>query len=153
MKAGALARVARYDVSWTTRVGSTVTVDEPLRALHFASALEALTFAGPRLLAPLLVQAAGLVGRLSRVSSSAPRDPAEGERRGLLRSLALSSALSLESPARALLAAAALSRVDETRLRLAVAAVLAEPKGRRLERIAANAERVVRTRRPHEGID
>jgi nitrite reductase/ring-hydroxylating ferredoxin subunit len=153
VKAGALARVARYDVSWTTRVGSTVTVDEPLRALHLASALEALTFAGPKLLAPLLVQAAGLVGRLSRVSSAAPRDSAEGERRGLLRSVALSSALSMESPARALLAAAELSRVDEARLRPAVAAVLAEPKDRRLERIAANAERVVRTRRPHEGID
>lgn len=153
VKAGALARVARYDVSWTTRVGSTVTVDEPLRALHFASALEALTFAGPRLLAPLLVQGAGLVGRLSRVSSAEPRGPVEGERRGLLRSLALSSALAMESPARALLAAAALSRGDDTRLRPAVAAVLAEPKDRRLERIAANAERVVRTRRPHEGID
>jgi hypothetical protein len=36
---------------------------------------------------------------------------------------------------------------------VAVAKVLAEPRDRRLERMAANAERVVRTRRPHEGID
>jgi nitrite reductase/ring-hydroxylating ferredoxin subunit len=149
----ALERVARYDVGWTSRVGSTVTVDEPLRALQFAHALEALVPAGPRFLAPLLVQAAGLVGRLSRVSSDAPSDPAEGDRRALLRAVALSSALSMESPARALVAAAALSRADDTRLRVAVAKVLAEPRDRRLERMAANAERVVRTRRPHEGID
>jgi hypothetical protein len=87
------------------------------------------------------------------VSSDAPSDPAEGDRRALLRAVALSSALSMESPARALVAAAALSRAEDTMLRVAVAKVLAEPRDRRLERMAANAERVVRTRRPHEGID
>ncbi len=160
----ARSRLVHYDRAWSTRVGSTVTTSEPVTALAFAHSLEKLassgTFAG-RALRPLAVQAAGLVGRLSRLTNPVPEaEPgahAARSSRELLRALVFESALAEASPSEALLAAATLSEVanDTPLAPLAplVAPLLDEPRGGRLVRLAANAERVVRTRKPHEGVD
>jgi len=157
----ATSRLERYDGAWSTRVGSTVTAEEPLTALAFAHALEALEPRArvvARALRPLVVQLAGLVGRLSRLTLDArpSLEPSFVARtpRALLRELVLESALAEANPSGALLAAATLLEAARTvSLHPLVAPLLTEPRGTRLVRLAANAERVVRTRKPHEGVD
>lgn len=145
-------RLAHYDARWSVRGGSTVTVAEPVVALLFARVARGLPV-GARYCAPLAVQAAGLVGRLGRVSLAAAVDDASREAcgRDLLREAVFASALAEANPALALLAVDALS-ADGAAPAL-VRAILDEPRGARLARLALNAERVVRTRKPHDGID
>ena len=64
------------------------------------------------------------------------------------------SALAEANPSEALLVAATLLEITKgADLAPVVAPLLDEPSGMRLVRLAANAERVVRTRKPHEGVD
>ncbi len=157
----ARSRLVHYDSAWSTRVGSTVTVGEPVTALAFAHSLEKIAHSGKfagRALRPLAVQAAGLVGRLARLTTSASR-AAYGVResrssRELLRALVFESTLAEANPSEALLVAATLLEITKgADLAPLVAPLLDEPSGMRLVRLAANAERVVRTRKPHEGVD
>jgi nitrite reductase/ring-hydroxylating ferredoxin subunit len=145
-------RLAHYDARWSIRGGSTVTVAEPAVGLIFARAARELP-ADARFGAPLAVQVAGLLGRLGRVSlpSSGATLPMGEASRDHLRDVVLASALAEANPALALLAADALAE-DHASLAL-VRPILDEPRGARIARLALNAERVVRTRKPHDGID
>ncbi len=153
--AAARQRLARFDVSWSTRVGSTVSVVESLTALLFSRASSEVVHRHSRLAPPLSVLGAGLVGRLSRISSASFPNPDVRPTRDVLREVILASALSEASPPLAVLAANALLECQEegTEIGELAATILAEPRHTRLSRMAANAERVVRTRKPHEGID
>lgn len=153
--AAARQRLASFDVSWSTRVGSTVSVAEPVTALLFSRASADVLNRHPRLAAPLSVLGAGLVGRLARTSRDSFPKRDVRPTRDVLRDVFLASALSEASPALAVLAATALLECQEEGAEIGALAapILAEPRHSRLSRLAANAERVVRTRKPHEGID
>lgn len=153
--AAARERLARFDVAWSTRVGSTVSVAEPVKALLFSRASAAVALRAPRLAAPLSVLAAGLTGRLARISAASAPPPDGRPPREVLRDVVFVSALSEESPSLALLAATSLLDCQESGHDIGALAVpiLAEPKHTRLARMAKNAERVVRTRKPHDGVD
>ncbi len=145
-------RLAHYDARWSVRGGSTVTVAEPVVALLFARVTQTLP-SDARFGAPFAVQVAGLLGRLGRVSLpiAGARVPAGAGSRDQLRDVVLASALAEANPALALLAADALAEDHASHDLLGP--ILDEPRGARIARLALNAERVVRTRKPHEGID
>jgi nitrite reductase/ring-hydroxylating ferredoxin subunit len=155
IRAAACHRLAKFDVSWSTRVGSTVSVAEPVTALLFSQASSHVARRDPRLAPPLSVLMAGLVGRLARISNESSSKPDVRPTRDVLRDVVLASALSEASPELGVLAATALLECQEEGGDIGelAAPILAEPRHTRLSRMAANAERVVRTRKPHEGID
>lgn len=145
-------RLAHYDARWSVRGGSTATVAEPVVALLFARVARTLP-PDARFGPPLAVQVAGLLGRLGRLSlpTSGATAPTGVGSRDQLRDVVLASALAEADPALALLAADALAE-DHASQEL-VRPILDEPRGARLARLALNAERVVHTRRSHDGID
>ena len=148
-------RLARFDVSWSSRPGSTVTVAEPVMALLFSRASADVALRVPRLGGPLSILAAGLAGRLTRVSAASFPKPDVRPTRDVLRDVVFASALAEASPALALLAAASLLECQEEGIDIdeLAAPILAEPRHTRLSRMATNAERVVRARKPHDGVD
>jgi hypothetical protein len=143
-------RVAAYDTAWTAREGSIVTSSEPVQALLFVQSAFTIAKTSERLGRPLAVLAAGLLGRLARLSLPQVRGGEPEPRR--LHKLLFESALSYRSPALALLLAehvagmAAEESVD-------LGALLSEPIHGEHTRAGRNAERVALKRRAHDGID
>jgi nitrite reductase/ring-hydroxylating ferredoxin subunit len=142
-------RLNTYDVEWSERAGSSVTLKEPVQALSFAQAASAQAFATPMLAAPLSVLCAGLIGRLSRVCGAPPRRqrPRTATRDEILQVL-FDSAIATYDPASALLLA---GQAVEGPLDLSAA--LAEPRLGVRRRDAANVDLAANDRRFRYGID
>jgi hypothetical protein len=163
----ALARLAKYDASWCTRRGTSVDASEPARGVLFAQAATLLG-ADDAASASWVVQVAGLLGRLKRVStdqsgSTAGATPVTRKRtrtgagmaQGALREVLFGSALADRNMGFALWVAAALLHAHEAGHDAAdaTAAILHEPRTAQWLRVAGNADTAVKRRRPQMGID